>query len=100
MDSTLSNSIGAPQLSKFDDYIMDFENFWLNFYWISLKTNRKISPFRLTIRLHLFKIEISMIDNEAASIILLASISCSQQNRNEEDMLQTKLLLKMAKYNN
>ena len=38
------------------------------------------------------KIEISTIDNEAPSIISLASISCAQQNRNEEDMLQTKII--------
>ena len=53
MDSTPLNCIGAPQLSKFDNYIMDFQNFRLIFCWISLKTSRKISPFRLMIRLHL-----------------------------------------------
>ena len=53
MDSAPSNSIGASQLSKFDNYIMDFQNLGLNFYRISLKTSWKISPFHLTIRLHL-----------------------------------------------
>ena len=52
MDSTPSNFIGATQLSKFDNYIMDFQNFWLNFYHIPIKTRWKIGPFRLRNKLH------------------------------------------------
>lgn len=54
MNSVSSNSIGAPKLSNFNNCIMNFQKFWLNFCHIPLKTKWKMNPFHLIFRLHLY----------------------------------------------
>lgn len=51
IDSSPSNSI---ETLKFNNYIMNFQKFRLNFYNILLKKNLKINLFCLTFKLHLF----------------------------------------------